>query len=984
MTRKGLNSRYFIWSLLVSVLLWGCQPGTEPSAEPSEATISASMTTPTLAPEPAPKISQSAGLPTKKIVAAVDAHQVSDGHYYLEATLPQMLGAGPGPTIFTRVLPPSGGPHLTGVYSVNDAKLFLRLSGEATPPASFTVTILKTTPDALRKQQAGEAFEVSFTGIDASPERDAIQQAYFTQTSAWFEGQHDNNDSTAFHNYASQRLSLLATNKTGRPRVEPRPGMRPRSEQARLMEMYTGMASVNGALQADRGLMIRAEGPAARLIDVTKIQGLPIPVHPWEKMISELKGRPVLESLSTMIPHDMLYLRFGDLRKMVKISADLDQQFNALSMVLETSPGTSHFFERYERQLILEQTNLAKTFGHLAAEDVGLLLSDPFLKEGTDVSLIFYKPKMSLLAPAFDGFVANARAEHPDLEERVEKVEGFDVRILSTPDGERRQLRVDLDDALILSNSRGALAKILRTRKGQYKALSTSGDFGYMRTLYPADDPKESAFLFISDAFVSRVTSPGIKILQARRAEAIADLQAVGFAALLYGWLEGHPPKDADEIIAHGLMAATELTHSDGSKIQFSTEQGAHSTRWGHLGSMRPLIDHPIDLVTAAEKEAYERFISNYQGYWSTFVDPIGVRLERLDDGKRYNIDAHMLPLIASREYAEIIRYAGQKTYHIPEIQSGFQFSFALSERLRQEVSGFVPNVKAGLGHWFTVGALDHEGMWDLFKSRARPGQSPFDVFEDEILLETSVFIGFGVADQGALEDVFRHLHKEFAHNEMAWGFSKTPYKKVPIVEFTSAQDNRPLKKGQVFGYGTIIDGRDFFFAFQRPVIEALIDRSLENKTIKPAPLGTVADDLGQAGIELGFKAQDSDLRNIAMAVSEQLTYAACINGLTAHEVIARGLGVDPDPKAQRKRAIRYLGYEPTCAHGGEIKLNAQGLSEYPLYGTLFDLHPAAQPDPSSEVLQALGGLKNIGAHLQIEGEGEHRGLRAHFSWTRD
>src|SRR5690606_27931915 len=157
-----------------------------------------------------------------------------------------------------------------------------------------------------------------------------------------------------------------------------------------LMALYTGMTAVDEALQADRGLWFR--GPQnTDTTPLSEIESVSLPAHPWAEMIAARGGDKavVVEPLAAAVPQDVVYLHFRALRDLVGLSSDLDGWVSPVSQALEAKPGQSFMFDRYQLQLGIERSGLAEKLGHLAANGVAIVASDPFLREGTDVSVIF-------------------------------------------------------------------------------------------------------------------------------------------------------------------------------------------------------------------------------------------------------------------------------------------------------------------------------------------------------------------------------------------------------------------------------------------------------------------------------------------------------------------------------------------------------------------------------------------------------------------
>ncbi|MHC4404792.1 MAG: hypothetical protein ACYTG0_34515, partial [Planctomycetota bacterium] len=95
------------------------------------------------------------------------------------------------------------------------------------------------------------------------------------------------------------------------------------------------------------------------------------------------------------------------------------------------------------------------------------------------------------------------------------------------------------------------------------------------------------------------------------------------------------------------LAARGELTLSSG---------GVSSAAVGSLAFMTPVAELPIQQVTKAEAEAYERWRDGYERNWTGVFDPIGLRIGIAK--KRLSADLTVMPLIGASEYRELMAVA--------------------------------------------------------------------------------------------------------------------------------------------------------------------------------------------------------------------------------------------------------------------------------------------------------------------------------------
>ncbi|MSP74306.1 MAG: hypothetical protein EXR76_19420, partial [Myxococcales bacterium] len=210
--------------------------------------------------------------------------------------------------------------------------------------------------------------------------------------------------------FAAHRLRAL-TDRGSNGATQARPD---RTDLDELMALYSGLTSIEEALQTDRALRV---GPSAKSVrdnlPLSSLSGVALPSHPWAQMLAELPSRPtpVIEPLAAAVPADMIYLHFVDLWSLSALARDLDAWVSPFVHAVEGSSGVYDVAARYEAQLIVERARLSEALGHLAARGVALVTSDSLLREGTDVSLLFDAPNLTLIEPILDGFVNSARAD---------------------------------------------------------------------------------------------------------------------------------------------------------------------------------------------------------------------------------------------------------------------------------------------------------------------------------------------------------------------------------------------------------------------------------------------------------------------------------------------------------------------------------------------------------------------------------------------
>ncbi len=866
--------------------------------------------------------------------------------------------------------------HSVAVY--DGARIWVRSTVPL--PDAFEVKIWCR--DDRLEAEPGSFSTVTVDNVDAAPETaeaDAFLEAAATYLST---RTRHRRPQTRFDHFASARLRALKPRDNAALLLQQR-RRRDRSDVADLMSLFTGIESVEEALQADRGLLLRSAA-GDTLLDVTTVKRVDVPAHPWPQMIAELGKKPVMEPLAAAIPADVAYLHFADLRTFVKAARDVDTWGTTAALALESSGGVKHFTDRYEHELAVERTGLAERLGHLAAGSVAVLLGDPYVREGTDITLVFQVRNRTLLTGALGGFLASARQRDPSLKQESFEIGGFTVVRHFTSDLTVNRYQLEIGELLALSNSRPAIERLIAAHKGSLPRMSEAGDFQYMRTLYPYDGD-EDGFLFLGDQFVARAVGPAQKINESRRMRAHADLLGVNHAALLYGWLEGRPPTSTEQLLSSGLLKSTDLVHGDGEAITFDPERGAASS-WGTPARMQPLLDRKITSVSEREATAYRQFRARYQRNWSSYIDPIAARLRRSEDGD-YDIDARMLPLIDGSEYNELRRYVGDTRMQAPPVGYAAQITVALADdaRLRRWADdmafSITGNEKLGvswLGDWVMAGVGDRSGVWDVALS-SEVVDSGVQVDHRDLeraIARAPIFIAAHVRSRlglAAMLTALRAYSEQAGPGLISWQTGE-PYRDVPVSQVRETTSPGTKRNPVILSYATV--GDVFILSLDRPTLEEQIDAFLDRNP-------SAATD-HQAVIAFRPDPDKSWLGQTLLGLMEEPSYANHMIALRQWEVLEQGRGRLPDSPADRRNlAMTWLGHEPVGVHHQVYNKQKDGLFGCAVYGTIPAPTLPSLPVANSPLTQLIDDIGGLQSSLSFEGEGNHLGLRARITWVR-
>jgi hypothetical protein len=612
----------------------------------------------------------------------------------------------------------------------------------------------------------------------------------------------------------------------------------------RLFELTTGTAAITQslALRRLRGTGYRDRGK--RTIDVQGVPGIDIASHDWKMMMGG--RRPAPEPLAKLVPHDNYYFTCRDIRKFIELGEFIDQWGTTGGRAYEVQSRDYHVKERYERQLCLRSTWLARTLGPLVVRGVAVTGSDPYLREGSDVTVLFRVTDRRASLGAVEQFLRAARKEHgARLKETKEDYHGIRVERFVTPLREVSLHRAAFGEFVVCSNSPVGLRRVLDTYRGKLKSLWQSRDFQYMRTVFPRGDKEEDAFGFLSDAFIRQLVGPESKIKEMRRLEALTSLAMVTHGALFAAWETGKLPADTRELLRAARLRPGHIYVPEGKGITWDAgQQVAVSDAYNTLHFATPLIELPIDKITAGEERAYRDFHEEYLRLWRRYFDPAGLRFSLSD--RRVRAQVYVLPLINNNHYRFLRELTGGRTlkYDLGGISPLALLQFTMSHE---------PYPRTGAGNWALIRLDDSPVLsrladsWVRQELNARPKTAV--AFAAEIFtLRLPIVVGHGVTDEEAFADGLGQLH---TLADTYLGPIKTAtrsYRAVRLTKITFTADSRLVeginkqsnaKLSRVDLYHATVGGA-WFLSLNQDCIKHEIDRALARKAGKGPGKGEV------------------------------------------------------------------------------------------------------------------------------------------------
>jgi hypothetical protein len=993
-------------------------PATEPPGEATPGTPEVKRPTTTEVPDEGPLPKLRTGMKEPERLTAVTAEllgQVTDGAHYYELGLPRSWREGDD-VVRVHI---AGSAHAVAALdrSSGEITVLVRMPSTAGPVTELQGTAFIASSNIGPKAIAWQALPFTAKGPAKTPGAAELPRRWAAAFGAELRGENRpwwmSGPSHPWREFAAGRVQALVTGvgTGGGATVGIDPGARPRrTELSQLMYTTTAATSMQEALQHDRGLRLGFEsGPAT--IPIAELRPPALAAHPWKEMMAGLPdpaaGTP--EPLAKATPAEFWYVRFDDIRVMLRVLDEADAWVTPVAHIMEERAEVRELSQRYQRQLGLRRTGLAKALGHTVIERVALMGSDPYLREGSDVTFVFELRNQTVFDTELARHMDEHRAEVPGIVQSTLTHGTHTITVQRDPTGAVRQYRALVDPLAVVSNSEVAIKAVLDAIDGKRRRLSDDEDLTYML----ARDPGEhDGFAFLGDRFIAEVVGPHQKVLAARRQQALAELLTPGYAALLYGWLEGKAPADTEALITAGLLDRTELRHESGGVIEFETGGTARSS-WGSPAALDPLLDQPVPtLVSEAERNAYDGFARGYQEYWRQFMDPIAIRLDLEDgagDAATATIDVRVLPLIEGSDYGELEEIVGTERIDVPAIDDGLQLVWAVGadSDLRRELDrsanalGGKADIGLGwLGDWVMVGTLDRRSLVDMLAAVEEDIQLPRPPPGDTRVLDLElaqlggklpVYAAAHVRNPAALVatlTAIRATINEVGPGMVRWG-EHSRYRDYPIVRVGVD----PKAPGEFSAYAESLAlyyvqaGEVLVMALDPKVLESLIDRVVDGGGPKRGVAGGP-----QFVMEARMVKERAGWTAVAWALQGQANRTQS-SARSAAEILLRGDPSIATPEQLVTRGQDYLGAYPVSASGRpDFVLTPHGASD-PVHGS--EIAPAypelpVEQSPIAGLMERLTGMRATvafdrePAKLEPPARSLHTRVQVHLGAAKD
>ena len=331
-----------------------------------------------------------------------------------------------------------------------------------------------------------------------------------------------------------------------------------------------------------------------------------------------------VEAMASRVPPECFYLRFGSFNNYVWFQELLTRFGGDIAQAVFMRGFNYEASARLERMLGAKLTELAKMFGDKLIDDMALIGTDLYLKEGASLGTLFATKNAGLLMTSLRGDRRAALKVNADASLETVQIAGRDVSMLRTPDNRLRSFMASDGDYVFVTTSSTLMRRFLEVGGGE-PSLAALPSFQWSRVWMPnAND--YSVVAFFSPEFFHQLVSPQYQIELRRRLESIAHLEIAEVASAA-ARAEGVAPDDVAEMQAAGLLPTWFDERADGSRTLYNQGLWIDSLR-GARGSFLPIADVELVTVNDVEAEGYTKIAGFYRDQWRQ-MDPLLIGLRR-------------------------------------------------------------------------------------------------------------------------------------------------------------------------------------------------------------------------------------------------------------------------------------------------------------------------------------------------------------------
>lgn len=311
-----------------------------------------------------------------------------------------------------------------------------------------------------------------------------------------------------------------------------------------IYSLLSGGLAIRESLQLES---IRPGDESMRDINPSQLPVIKIESHPFEKMLINRNYK--IYPMDKTVPDDFYYMHFNT----AESAFSFFNYINDLGKALHNrfAPASVDFLikEKLLKQLALPEFPENAAFYLKNVADIAITGSDPFVMEGSDITLIIRPVAGSIFNSSLFQLRNSFRIRF-SAEEKEITISNLKGNHLFTKDRSVWSYYFTLSDGtVIISNSVKAVEAVVDTFSGRRKSLADAADYRYMRSIYPAEKNLENGFIYLSDRFIRHLVSPALRIKEARRMYEAMKMSVLEKYIIFHYQLTGKYPSSVNEVL---------------------------------------------------------------------------------------------------------------------------------------------------------------------------------------------------------------------------------------------------------------------------------------------------------------------------------------------------------------------------------------------------------------------------------------------------
>ena len=442
----------------------------------------------------------------------------------------------------------------------------------------------------------------------------------------------------------SRRLDLPLSPRSGQPASE-QPMAELERQFERVVSTVLGIDSVLLAMQDDVLFQDRGHEGIAD-------QPLPPPVNVRPVRLPAVPAYVPVEAISLRVPQECFYVRCRRLANYTWLRQFVMHWGGSLHEIVSTPALDYQIRQTIERQLALSPKVSKELSIDETLSDMALIGCDLFFRDGAAVGVLFEAKDGDRLNSIIQQQRAAVKRTNPGVEQETVYIENRAVSLLSTSDNAVRSFHVVDGNYHLVTNSHYIAGRFL----DRQEALGRLSEFRYARAK-DQSSREATIWIYLSDPFFRKLTSPKYRIEMKRRARALAELKQLRLAGLVAA-NEGNSVDSLRFLMDEEYLPVGFAQRPDGSQPILVGDTAIDSLR-GRPGTFLPIPDMMINKATRREVVDYAEFTNGYRRQWRA-TDPVIVSMSSSPVGQadREKVSLGILVTPYARErYDALARY---------------------------------------------------------------------------------------------------------------------------------------------------------------------------------------------------------------------------------------------------------------------------------------------------------------------------------------